>query len=117
MKWWIKRKKLASTEWTFIWLKPQQNAVLRDVLRNDLTQHVEKMLRKCLADGSRICRFVFEGNIYERYNSYSGKAYFYRGLEDFYVESHVPVDYSRASVEAFSESNPLTFSKKNGGEK
>lgn len=117
VKWWSKRKKLASTEWTFIWLKPQQNAVLRDVLRNDLTPHVEKMLRKCLADGSRICRFVFEGNIYERYNSHSGKAYFYRGLEDFYVESHVPVDYSRASVEAFSESNPLTFSKKNGGEK
>lgn len=109
--WWSRRKRLASTEWTFLWLKPQENAMFRDVLRNDLPPNIEKWLRKRVTDGCRICRFKFEGNIYERYNANSGKAYFYSGLDDFYVESHTPGDYRKASIEAFCKSNPLSFSK------
>ena len=111
VKWWRRRKELVSTEWTFLWLKPQENAMFRDVLRNDLPPTIEKWLRKRVTDGCRICRFKFEGNIYERYNANSGKAYFYSGLDDFYVESHAPQDYRRASIEAFCKSNPLKFSK------
>lgn len=117
VKWWSRRKKLASTEWTFLWLKPQENAMFRDVLRNDLPPNIEKWLRKRVMEGCRICRFTFEGNIYERYNSNSGKAYFYSGLDDFYVESHTPGDYRRESIEAFCKNNPLSFSKEDGGEK
>lgn len=117
VKWWSRRKKLVSTEWTFIWSKPQQNAALNEMLGKELPPKVEKTLRKCLAEGCRICRFRFEGNIYERYNSNSGKAYFYSGLDDFYVESHTPGDYRRESIEAFCKSNPLSFSKEDGGEK
>lgn len=111
VKWWRRRKELVSTEWTSLWLKPQENAIFRDVLRNALPPTIEKWLRKRVTDGCRICRFKFEGNIYERYNANSGKAYFYSGLDDFYVESHAPQDYRRASIEAFCKSNPLKFSK------
>ena len=111
VKWWRRRKELVSTEWTFLWLKPQENAMFRDVLRFDLPATIEKWLRKRVTDGCRICRFKFEGNIYERYNANSGKAYFYSGLDDFYVESHAPQDYRRASIDAFCKSNPLKFSK------
>lgn len=103
-RWWKKHQELVRTEWTFNWIKQQQlqNAAKLRGLGIDISTD----------SYSRKCKFIYEGNIYNRYNSLSGKPYWYAGIKDYEIEKHPMNSMSRAGVETFCKQNALRFEQK-----
>ena len=84
--WWrlLFRKKpqhrVIRTEWTFLWIKNQMKVQAAELRTLGEVIDTAEYVRKC--------KFVYYGNIYERYNSESGRAYWLKGIIDYYVEEH-----------------------------
>jgi hypothetical protein len=90
--------------WDFIWVKPQLKAEAEELSKLGITVPPSEF--------SRRCRFIYEGNIFERYDDKSGKAYWYRGIEDFYLEEHPSVSLARDDVADFCARNVRISVKK-----
>ena len=53
----------------------------------------------------RKCKFVYEGNIYDRYNAESGRLYWLQGIKDYYVEMHPSEIPTRDAVDDYCKRN------------
>lgn len=101
----LKREKyIAKVVWDFIWVKPQLEAEAQELLKFGIKISSSEFTRRC--------RFVYEGNIFNRYDDKSGKAYWYRGIEDFYLEEHPSSSLSRDDVSDFCARNVRISAKK-----
>ncbi len=97
------RREFYGTEWTFIWTKRQllENATITaHSMGVDKVSGVENYVRRC--------KFLYRGNIYSQYDSFSGKAYWYNGLNSYEVEDHVSTGFSREGISDFVKRNPLS---------
>lgn len=93
-----RKKTLLRTEWEFIWVKHQQAENAESLREMGIDVH-EKNARKC--------KLIYEGNIYQQYNSQSGKPYWYRGIKQFTVEKHPENVFSPEGVEKYCRQNAL----------
>ncbi len=98
--------------WRFIYIRNQLNEVLKDLA--SIGVHVDLSV---VERG----RFRYFGNVFERYNSFSGVMYFLRGIEKVGYEylSHPIESYSMDAVREYCELHPLTKpqnTKKNGND-
>ena len=96
--------------WKFTYINNQLNHMLEG-LAGDAGKRV-----KVVKNG----RFRFIGNIFKRYNSFSGKWYFLRDIEkhNYQYIPHPKVSFKIADINEFCEAHPLTkpdSMKKNGG--
>lgn len=97
-RWWEFRKRrepnhVVKTEWEFLWIKNQlyQEAVA-------LSQYGDFINRD---DCIKKCKFVYDGNIYERYNSKSGQAYWYKNIKNFACATHPADSLSPEAVDDY----------------
>lgn len=89
--------KIVRTEWTFLWIKNQMKV-----------QAVELKSFGELVDGAdfvRKCKFNYYGNIYCRYNSKSGRAYWLKDIKDYTVETHPDESPTREAVNDYCMRN------------
>lgn len=103
LPWWrlLFRKKpqhrVIRTEWTFLWIKNQMKVQAAELRTLGEVIDTAEYVRKC--------KFVYYGNIYERYNSESGRAYWLKGIIDYYVEEHPDDTPTRRAVDDYCERN------------
>ncbi len=100
-KWWQFARKednhVIRTVWDFIWIKNQLYQESQTL--NQFGDFIKK------DDYIKKCRFVYEGNIYERYDSHSGKAYWYKNIKEFACAPHPDTSLSRDAVNDYCERN------------
>lgn len=89
--------RVIKTEWTFLWIKNQMKTQA-----NELRTFGEMI---DTAEYVRKCKFVYYGNIYERYNSKSGRPYWLKGIKDYYVETHPDDTPTREAVDDYCKRN------------
>lgn len=89
--------RVCRTEWTFLWIDNQLRTQAKE-----LSGFGELIP---LADYVRKCKFVYEGNIYDRYNPESGQAYWLKGIDDYYTEEHPNDIPTREAVEDYCARN------------
>ena len=91
------RHRVIRTEWTFLWIKNQLKAQANTL----------KSLGEIVDDSEyvRKCKFVYEGNIYDRYNAESGRLYWLQGIKDYYVEMHPSDIPTRDAVDDYCKRN------------
>ena len=68
-------------------------------------KHLVKSLSKLVAENKK---YVFKGNIFDRYESTSGFRYFLRGIKDYEYICHQKSDLSPSGVEEYCQTHPLT---------
>jgi hypothetical protein len=106
-KWWAKlvprarERKIIRTEWRFIHVKQQLMSNAQQLKSLGIETPVSSYFRKC--------KFVYEGDIYSQYNSYSGAPYWYNGIKIYEIEEHPHNNLTRAGVEQWCKSNALRF--------
>ena len=54
--------------------------------------------------------YRYRGNVFDRYDSYSGQAYFLRYLDDYTFPEHPKESLAQADIEAYCAAHPLTSS-------
>ena len=55
-----------------------------------------------------IKKYVFVGNVFNRFESTSGARYFLRGINDYQYIPHLKADMTPAGIEEYCENHPLT---------
>ena len=91
------KHRIVRTEWTFLWIKNQMRVQAGELRSLGEAIDVAEYVRKC--------KFVYYGNIYERYNSKSGRPYWLKGIEDYNVEYHPDDTPTRTAVEDYCKRN------------
>ena len=91
------RHRVIRTEWTFLWIKNQLK-VQANTLKS-LGEIVDE------SEYVRKCKFVYEGNIYDRYNAESGRLYWLQGIKDYFVEMHPSEIPTRDAVDDYCKRN------------
>lgn len=86
--------------WKFIYIRNQLNEVVKDLAT------VGVKIKVTIVERGRFRTF---GNVFERYNSFSGASYFLNGIEKYgYKYQEYPEDSFRIeAIEAFIEAHPL----------
>lgn len=86
--------------WKFLYIQNQLNEVLKDLAQVGVQCNISVVSRGKLR---------FFGNIFERYNSYSGVPYFLNGIDKIGYEyiPHPKSDLSLKGVKAFCDLHPL----------
>lgn len=111
-KWWQFGKKhnggIERTEWTFLWINNQVNQQAEEFARFGEIIPQENCVKRC--------KFNYYGNIYERYNSKSGRPYWYRGIKRYDVEFHPSESLKKEDVKDFCERNARNSDTDKGGE-
>ena len=85
------------TEWDFLWIKNQIHTQAKELRAFGEMIDPSEYVRKC--------RFVYYGNIYERYDSKSGRKYWLKGIRDFNVEEHPDRTLTREAVDDYCKRN------------
>lgn len=100
-KWWQFARKydnhVVRTEWEFLWIKNQLHQEAQALNKFGDFIKPEEYIKKC--------KFVYEGNIYERYDSKSGQAYWYKNIKNFACAPHPDNSLSREAVNDYCERN------------
>ena len=100
-KWWQFARRednhVIRTVWDFLWIKNQLYQEAQAL--NQFGDFIKK------EDYIKKCRFVYEGNIYERYDSHSGKAYWYKNIKEFACAPHPDTSLNRDAVNDYCERN------------
>lgn len=99
-KWWqFARNKegVIKTEWTFLWIQNQMHQQAEGLSKFGDFIKPDRYIKKC--------KFVYEGNIYERYNPNSGQKYWLKNLREFYTAPHPDSSLSRAAVDDYCDRN------------
>lgn len=89
--------KIVRTEWDFIWIKNQMHQEANIINQYGNFIKNDKFVRKC--------KFVYEGNIYERYNPKSGQAYWYKNIRNFHSAPHPSTSLTRTAVDDYCARN------------
>lgn len=100
-KWWQFGKReenhVIRTEWDFLWIK------------NQLHQEAEALSKFgdfiSKDDYIKKCKFVYEGNVYDRYNSKAGQAYWYKNIKQFAAAPHPNDSMTRESINDYCTRN------------
>lgn len=90
--------------WKYVWTDNQLNAFVKDLSTAKLNQKLVKKLSKKV---SSLKRYVFKGNVFERYESQSGCRYFLRGIDDYKYIPHKKSDLSPVGIEEYCQTHPL----------
>lgn len=100
-KWWQFAHKdenhVIRTEWKFLWIKNQLYQQATEMGKFGEFFKPEEYIKKC--------KFVYEGNIYERYNPNSGQKYWLKDIEEFACAPHPEDNMTRAAVTDYCERN------------
>lgn len=100
-KWWQFAHKeenhVIRTEWEFLWIRNQMHQEAQALSKFGDFIKPENYIKKC--------KLVYEGNIYERYNSKSGQAYWYKNIKEFACAPHPDDSMTRAAVDDYCERN------------
>lgn len=94
--WWSKHKYLSATTWHFLWIKPQILEQARALKNYGVSIPVENYFKNM--------KFIFNGNIHEKYDSYSGAAHWRLNISDFDSVSNQPCDMRRSSILSYCSS-------------
>jgi len=85
------------TEWEFLWIKNQVHQEASELSKfGDFIPNDDRIKK---------CKFVYDGNIYERYNSHSGEAYWYKNIKNFACAPHPDDSLSRDAVNDYCARN------------
>lgn len=99
-KWWqFKRdpNHVIRTEWDFLWIKNQIYQSAEELNKFGDFFAKDEYIKKC--------KFVYYGNIYERYNSKSGQKYWLKNIKNFACASHPEDNLSRKAVNDYCNRN------------
>lgn len=94
--------------WKYIWCDNQLNAFVKDI--SDMCVD-EKLVTKLKKQVAKDKRYVFRGDIFERFDSTNGDKYFLRGIDDFQYIPHNKIELSPEGVEEYCRVHPIERSK------
>ena len=95
--------------WRWIWCDNQLNAFVKDLGQMAVSPKLVRKLSKRIAVSKK---YVFRGNIFERYDNQSGYRFFLRGIHDYRYIPHKKVDNSPAGVELYCQEHPIVPERK-----
>lgn len=90
--------------WRYVWCDNQLNAFVKDLADMVVEDKLVKSLKQMVAKDKR---YVFKGNIFERYESTSGERYFLRGVGKYEYIPHKPKDMSPEGIEEYCQTHPI----------
>ncbi|MCM1306491.1 MAG: hypothetical protein NC037_01070 [Bacteroides sp.] len=100
-KWWqfARREEnhVIRTVWDFLWISNQLHQESQALSQFGDFIKQESYIKKC--------RCIYNGNIYDRYNSYSGEPYWYKNIKSFSCAPHPDDSLSREAVDDYCKRN------------
>ena len=95
--------------WKYIWCDNQLNSFVKDLGTMEIDKKLVKELAKLVAENKK---YVFKGDIFERFESTSGYRYFLRGIKDFQYIPHKRSLLSPEGIEEYCKTHPVVKEKK-----
>ena len=95
--------------WRYIWVDNQLNTFVNELKTSVVSKKIIKRLEKRISMDKK---YVFKGNIFNRFDSQSGWRYFVNGIKDYVFRPHTKNDISPLGVLRYCESHPLERKKK-----
>lgn len=90
--------------WKYFWVDNQLNSFVKDLADVCVSDKDLKELRREVSANKR---YVFKGDIFERFNSTNGESYFLRGIKDYIYIPHKKFKMTPESVEEYCQTHPI----------
>ncbi len=90
--------------WKYIFCDNQLNAFVKDLSDMVVEEELVIELKKLVAKNSK---YVFKGNIFDRYESTSGERYFLRGIKQYEYIPHKRINMSPEGIEEYCKTHPV----------
>lgn len=98
---WFKKRRC----WRSIWIDNQLNNFCKDLRSTGIaSKFVDKLLTSSITEHE----YYFKDNIFEYYDSFSGSAFFIRGIKDYEFIPHEKNILSPDGVEKYCKMHPIT---------
>ncbi len=95
--------------WNYVWCDNQLNLFVKDLADMVVDDNLIKKLKKKV---SKDKKYVFKGNIFDRFESKSGQRYFLRGIKKYEYIPHKSSKMTPEGVEEYCKEHPLVRDEK-----